>query len=228
MPELNGPPTTTRTSRHAARQQLGQRRLVEQRVAAGEQQEVEVGVRERVDAHLPVVDAEAVALDGALGLEARKRGNRHRPSPRETLRLGVAMRVARDVVDEHEVDACKRKPLQAVLDTTQRAVERIVPALHEWQDADVASGSAAHPDQRSSGGRPSSTAGNRRAVPRAMRHRSGARQAVAVMRRRIEIADTAVIGGAHECHGGFVHDRGKEVAERRTAEAERGVVDLHW
>ena len=139
MPELNGPPTTTRTpSRHAARQQLGQRRLVEQRVAAGEQQNVEVGVRERVDAHLPVVDAEAVALDGTLGLEARQRGNRAVHRLAKALRLGVAMRVARDVVDEHVVDGSERKPLQAVLDAAQRAVERIVPALHEWQDADVA------------------------------------------------------------------------------------------
>ena len=47
------------------------------------------------------------------------------------------------------------------------------------------------------------------------------------MGRGIEIANAAVVGRANECVGDFVRDRRKKVAERRAAETERGVVDLH-
>ena len=54
-------------------------RLVEQRIAAGQQQDVEVDVSERVDADLPVVDAEPESADQAALAQLRQRGNRSRP-----------------------------------------------------------------------------------------------------------------------------------------------------
>ena len=151
-------------------------------------------MRERVDADLPVVDAEAEAGDRALGLEARERrhGAVHRLA--KALRLRVAVRVARDVVNEHVVDPREAEPLQAVVDAAQRPVVRVVPALDERQHVDVAVLVARRArDPATAAGRPWSTAGSRRAA--ASRNAAPIRcsdKPVAVMRRRVEIADAAI------------------------------------
>ncbi len=88
----------------------------------------------------------------------------------------VAVRIARDVVDEHVVDPREPEPLQAVVDAAQRAVVRIVPALDERQHVDVAvlvARRVAIGCQQAADLRRQQVGVARR--PRAVRRRSGAR-----------------------------------------------------
>ena len=55
----------------AERQEAGERLLLQQRVAAGEQEDVEIAVLEQPLAWLPFVDPGAEALDDALVAQGR-------------------------------------------------------------------------------------------------------------------------------------------------------------
>src|SRR6266540_499886 len=110
------------TSANAVGQQLRQRALIEQRVAAGEQQVIEIDLRKRVDAYAPIVDAEPESADRTLVAQARKRAARTVHGLAKTFRLRLAVRRDIDVVHVDDVERRDAEPLQAVLDRAQRAV----------------------------------------------------------------------------------------------------------
>ena len=121
MPELNGPPATIATPRSTQRgSRAAQRRLVGERIAAGEQDHVQVGDRQRVEADLHVVDAETVRRERALGLAPRERRQRAFHHLAEARRLLGAVRCDVDVVDVGDVDA--RQAEARRLSSSERSV----------------------------------------------------------------------------------------------------------
>jgi len=107
------------------RQQVGQGRLVEQRVPAGDQDDVEVGLAGKPGEHVRLVHRHPDGSDRALGpepLEGRK-GARQR-----------LMVVMVGIVDEDDVDPLESEPPEAALHRPHDAVE-----------AEVVSGAARPP-----------------------------------------------------------------------------------
>ncbi len=115
----------------AERQEAVERLLVEQRVAAGEQEAVEVARFEEGLAGLPFVEAAADRLDDALLAqpEDRRIGALHGLA--EGLRIGVAMVAPVRVVDEQDVDPVGTEPLHAVLDRAHDAVAAVIGCFDE-------------------------------------------------------------------------------------------------
>src|SRR6266571_5318261 len=116
----------------ALRQKFRQSALVQERIPAGEQDEIEIDVLERIDAHAPIVHAEAVTRDRSLALELGERRYRAVHRVAEALRLRVAVRGTVDVEPRYA------EPLQAVVDRASRPVVGVVVALAEREHADVA------------------------------------------------------------------------------------------
>ena len=118
---MNGPPATIATPRRCAeRQQRGQRRLVGERVTAREQDHVQVGRGQRVEAHLHVVDAEAVAPSAPSAFRCASAGSAPSTMARKRGGLVGAVRVDVDVVHIRDVDARKRS--RARLSSSERSV----------------------------------------------------------------------------------------------------------
>src|SRR5436305_11703731 len=122
----------------ALRQKFRQSALVQERIPAGEQDETEIDVLERIDAHAPIVHAEAVTRDRSLALELGERRYRAVHRVAKALGLRVAVGGTVDVVDVDYVEPRYAEPLQAVVDRASRPIVRIVVALAERQHADVA------------------------------------------------------------------------------------------
>ena len=73
MPEFSGPPMTSDVPRFAHRNQVVQRPLLQQRVAAGEQEGVPVAEAQRIDQHFLLVHADADGGDRAGAAEFLQR-----------------------------------------------------------------------------------------------------------------------------------------------------------
>ena len=123
---------------HAFRQQLGQRRLIGERVAAGQQNHVELGVTKRLHADGYVIDADAEGVDRARGLELRQRRQAGVQQHPEVPVEFVAMRRAIEVMDVDHVDALEPEPPPAVGERTQDAIAAVVVVLNERRQVDVA------------------------------------------------------------------------------------------
>src|SRR2546425_10763843 len=122
----------------ALRQKFRQSALVQERIPACEQDEIEIDVLERIDAHAPIVHAEAVTRDRSLALELGERRYRAVHRVAKALGLRVAVRSTVDVVDVDDVEPRYAEPLQAVVDRASRPVVGVVVALAEREHADVA------------------------------------------------------------------------------------------
>ena len=111
----------------AERQQRRQRRRVEQRVAAGQHEAVEVAVGRIALERRRLVDADA---DGARSCPrcavSRARDRRRSSIGDSSPRRRSPRHFGGDVVDEDDVDAREPEPLQAVLDRAHGAVVGVV------------------------------------------------------------------------------------------------------
>ncbi len=217
---------TADDERHAAlladRQQLGKRALVEQRIAAGEQHDVEIDLRQHVDADPPVVDAEAEAADHPAVAQLGERGNRAAQHLVEALRVRRPVGIAIDVVDVDDVEPRNAEALQALVDRAQRPGAGIVPALPVRQHIDIAVLLARRGtvrNEQSSDLRREDVLVSRDAAERLAD--ADFRKAVAVMRRGIEIADAGCARVPHQCDRFVFGDGVEEIAQRRAAESER-------
>ena len=100
----------------ALRQQVVERALLEQRVAAGEHDHVEVGLADEVREHLGLVHPRTVGRDDALRAQLLER------------REGAVERLAVvlvGIVDEQEVDAVEPEPLEAGLRASASTPSRL-------------------------------------------------------------------------------------------------------
>ena len=111
----------------AQRQQLAQRFLLQQRVAASQQKGVEIAGAGKVGQHLPLVHAEADGLDDLLLAQLVERGiglGHHwvevPPLARRPIRLDAFCLVR--VVDQHHVEAVRFEPRQTPLNRAQHRV----------------------------------------------------------------------------------------------------------
>ena len=108
-------------------------RVVEQRVAAGQHEEVEITRLGEADAPLGVVDADAEGANGAALAQLQKRlvaTLHHRP---EALLDGVPGPARRDVVDVEDVDPLDPEPAERVLEAAHDAVIAVVEDRRERQ-----------------------------------------------------------------------------------------------
>ena len=204
------------------REQSVQRLLFEQRVAPGEQENVPGSMLQGVGDRLRLVDAEADRLDVAAAAQFVECpvAALHRRAKHELLPLHRLVGRDVDIVDIEDVDAIEAEALLAVL---VGAHDRVVGVV---EDGSNGKGSC----QLSRGGiriaprlqQATDLGGQYPVVPIAefvAHHMLGA--AEAVVGRRIEVADAAVVGGEndHACVG--VGDAIHVAAERGAAKAER-------
>ena len=119
---MNTPAAITDTPRRLAlRQQVVERALLEQRVAPGEHDDVEVGLADEVRQHLGLVHPRAVGGDDALRAQLLER----REGPVERLPVVLV-----GIVHEQEVDAVEPEALEAGLERGEHAVAAVVAHAH--------------------------------------------------------------------------------------------------
>ena len=166
-------------ARGRERQELVLRRLLEQRIAAGEEHAVDVGFPDEPRAHAGIVDADAdrapITRCARSSASARQRAVLRLANAR--LDAGLAVRPGVDIVDEHDVDGGGAEPQQRLLERAHRPVVRVVEMPVERQAADVAFARSRHlaaPASRRA--RLSSTARTTVAAGAAAPCRSGARR----------------------------------------------------
>ena len=199
-----------------------ERILLEEGVAPGEQEAVELAVLEGVGDRLHLVDAEADRLDVAVAAELVERlvGAFHRRPVHLRLQLG-AVGEGIDVVDEEDVDAVEAEALEAVLVGAHGAVIGVVePRLEgERLRPRIARllGRAPRLEAAADLGREHPAVAAAELVAD-----DALRLAVAVERRRVEIADAAVEGVEDDDPGVGFGDCPDIAGERRAAEAEGG------
>ena len=209
----------------AERQELVERALLEQRVAAGQHDAVEVGLAGEAQRHGGLVEAGADRPDhaGAAQLDEGRIAAGHRLGEAA---VGLGLRALRDhvhVVDQHHVDARHAEPQQGLLDGAQRAIAAVVEGRLERQPARpparhrLARGERRHPA--------ADLGGEHEAVARPAPERVAVEQlaaAVAVVGRRIEVARARPRSRRAIGRGALVFaQREAEAADRRAAEAER-------
>jgi len=217
----------------AQREELRQRGRLHQRVAAGEQENVGVGLLQRAQAGLDRVDAHAPALDQAFLAhpdQALEGAVLARGDAEMMLEFGTRERIKREVVDVDDVDVAEREALQAVFDRAARAVGRVIDDAPEGQGGDEGSGDLA----RRVGHQQAADLGRERVVlARTTAQRLSEPvfgEAGAIVRRGVEVADAGVPCGVHgrQCcffAGGVIH-----VAQPGAAEAQvrdRSVALVH-
>ncbi len=154
----------------ARRQEVGERLLVEQRVAVGEQDHVDVGLADEARQHRRLVHPRPDRADDARLAQ---------PVERRVGALDRRLPVIVGVVDVGDVDPVEPQALEALLDRAPDAVravvehdvaargvrvERVVPAVASLVVEVLAAGEA--PPSARRGDRPSSTARTRRAAGR--------------------------------------------------------------
>ena len=168
--------------------------MIEQRVAAGEQHDIEAHVLHGFEAHFPFVDAEANGRDRAGQAQFFERpesaAGRQLIEVRG-IRLAVDQRA--DIVHQQDIDAREAEPLQAHFPGTHDAVVGVVVHGLEWQRRVE---SVALRFIRASWNRPQQTAGfgghhDVSAAAHAVAHPAFA-QARPVVGRRIHITDTHI------------------------------------
>jgi hypothetical protein len=204
--------------RHEGRQ----RRLLQQRIAAGEQHRVEIAGAGEALAHRGLVDADADRPDRTGGAQALQRaiGAIHGLGEPALDRLGP-VRPDVDVVDQHDVDPVRAEAQGRLLERAQRAVMGIIEAQAVRQAAGIARAVA------TAGEGLGHTPDFRRehdAVARHAPQRSPdavLRKTVTVERRGVEQGDAGRQRGLDRRHRLPVVQPGIEIAQWRAAEAER-------
>ena len=139
MPELKGAPMITPQPRsRQSRQERPQRRLVEQGVAAGKQEAIEIRLRQAIQANLPIVDPDADGGDGALVAQPSQGAIAavHGFGEAQFL-IRLAMVVWLDVVDQGNVDPIHAEALKAVLGRAHHAVIAVLMDHFEREPAGI-------------------------------------------------------------------------------------------
>ncbi len=211
-----------RPALYAQRKQFRQRTLIEQRVASGEQDHVEIRMTQRVEADRNTVDANAVRADDAGALQIRERRQAAvEEGAKVAFEVGAVGRAV-EIVHVDEVDAILAQTPPAVGERTEDAVARVVVRLRERQPIDVP---VLIPGRRRVGHEdPADLCREQERIARNVVQRRAdplLGQSITVVGRRVEIADSAAPCVPHELDGVRVGKRREQVAERRAAERER-------
>src|SRR5260221_1961101 len=205
----------------AERQKTVERRLLEKRIAAGEEDAVEIARLGETLTRRPLVKADADRADRLVLAQAQERAVAARHHLRKALvhRRLALMRPNVDVVDVNDVDPCKTQALQTVGDRAQDPLIGIVVLRGEGEDV------AKQPTigRRLRMQQPSDFGREHEAVSLVVtQHGTDAMlaESVAVERRRVEEIDAGAertLDGTRRIRLGQL---GEEIAERRAAEAE--------
>ena len=213
------------TARRASREEPVETALVEEGVAAGEHEDVEVTRLGKAGEHRGIVHADADRADEAGVAKPGERAVAALHHLAEARLDGIAMPVAVDVVDVEDVDAVGAETLEAVLDRAEHPVPRIVVDRLEGERV------AEHARRRAAPHRPqhpSDLRRDHRAVPDTAK--AGTEpvlgEAVAIEGCRIEIGDPRREGSRHGRVGHILLDDVIEPAERAAAETEDRHLDL--
>src|SRR5207248_2290810 len=116
-----------------------ERGLLEQGVAAGEEEAVEIAGLGEALAGLPFIDADADRADRPFLTQAQQRTVASGHYLGEALvhgRLSL-MRPDVDVMDMDDIEPCQPETLQTILDRAQHAIIGIVELRREGQDAAI-------------------------------------------------------------------------------------------
>ena len=114
--------------------------MIEQRVASGEHEAVEIAVRGKALEDCPVVDADADRLDGTASPQRIERPISTAHGLRIALLDQIALPLAIDVMDQHDVDGIGAQALHAVLQRAHRGVVAVVVADFERSGAAASAG----------------------------------------------------------------------------------------
>ena len=206
-------------------QQLRERLLVEERVAAGEQEHVQIALPGEPGEHRRLVHAGADRPEDALARAAGEGPGRRRSMAACQWSSGSWMK--------RDVDALQADPLEALLDRPAdpvgavvedrpdrpgRRVEGVVLAV-ERLPVDIGAGGdgIGRPDEPADLGRQDERVA---VAPAEGRAHASLGQAVAVQRGRVEVADADVPGVGEGRRRLVVADRGEQAADGRAAESE--------
>ncbi len=115
-------------------QQIIERRLLEQGVAAGEQESVPIAPIQSLEQHLPLVDADADRAHRAGRSQFFERSIAAVAQSAHHSRMGFPAVLHRaDIVHVEDVDPCQPEPLKAVLERAHDSVIGVVVDRIEWQ-----------------------------------------------------------------------------------------------
>src|SRR3954470_14420115 len=117
----------------ACRKQALKRRLVEQAVAAREEEQVWIGLLKGAFAGFSQIDPEPPSLDDALLTQADERFRSPVHGRLEEVLPSGPMMVLGNVMDVDDVDLREPKPLVAVLDRTHRTIVAVVVLAPELE-----------------------------------------------------------------------------------------------
>ena len=177
----------------AQRQQLRERRLLEQRVTAGKQQAIELAVREQLDANLPLVHADADGAHGAGIAQLAHRAISAAQEFRDTRGVRLTVCHAADVMAQQDVHARHTQALEALGVRTHDRVVAIVEHRRERARREIALASDVR-ILRAGGHEPAADLGrdHRRRLRAAQRAAEAQlAQAESVERRGVEVAHAA-------------------------------------
>jgi hypothetical protein len=195
----------------AQRQQLAEPRLIEERVAASQQETVEVSLARKTHEHLRLVHPRADGMDRALSTEVIERS---------VCALDGVVVVVVGVVDVQDVDAVETQALQALFEGAHDAVVRKVEDRVDGRDAHE---SLSWFRRRARSQQPADLGRQDELVPRlAAQHRPEPLlgQAVAVQGRGVEEPDSSIPGRLDDSVRVLIGDGLIETAERCGPEAE--------
>ena len=111
--------------------------MVEQAVAAGEHQHVQIGLCQNVQADLHVVHAQANVIDQAFGLQAAQLGQGFCDDLFQHLGVTLAVAIGGAIVNVNHIQTGQPHALQAVLHAAANASSGVIPTLAKRQHVDV-------------------------------------------------------------------------------------------
>ncbi len=206
----------------AGGEEFGQRGVVEQGVAAGDQEDVGIGLFEGGECGLDEVDAEAPGLDFAALAHRREDFAGAGHGFAEAGGPGGSVPVLGAVVDVDDIDAGEAHAGAAIFQGADCGAGGIVEGAGEGERAQEA---LVELGDGGDGAKEAADFGGEAEIGAVLLAQDGAHahfgEAGAIMRRGVEVADAGVparLGGGGRV--GFV-DAGEEVAEGRAAHAQR-------
>ncbi len=196
------------------RQEFVQGRLLQERVAAGEQHGVEIAGLGEADAHLGFVESDPDRPDGSRCAQSVERPISAVHRFAEPVLGRRPMIFAVHVVDEQDVDAVEPEPQQRLLDRAHRAVIGVVEPQRVREAAHITG--PALPGRARLGHAPDLGREDERLPRHAAQGGAAAvlREAVAVERRRIDEGDAVIERGRDRRDGGRVVEARVKIADR--------------
>ncbi len=195
--------------------------MVHQGVTTGQQQAIEIGLVQHIEAHLHIVDAKPDMAQQAFVPHAAQLRQGLVDDLAQHPRIVRAMRAGVAVVHIDHVQRRHAQPLQAVLDAAAHAARRIVPALRERQYVDI---TVLRTRRRRTGPQQTPHLGGQRegcaiAAPQRLPEPMLA-QSIAVVRCGVETAAPRAPCCVQQRLGRVVADGGKQVSQRRATQTQ--------